>query len=61
MGLVEARLRLAIGIAQMVAAASVPLLWFSAAPPAVVVSGILLASVLTALSIARWGGFWRRS
>jgi Reverse transcriptase (RNA-dependent DNA polymerase) len=60
-GLAEARLRLAMGLAQMIASASVPVLWLGGAPSAVVAGAILLACLLTGLSIARWGGFWRKS
>ncbi|HEY3061110.1 MAG TPA: hypothetical protein VGL99_19265 [Chloroflexota bacterium] len=55
----EARMRLALGIAQMVLAAAVPFAWLGGAAPAVIVALVLAATVCTAFSVARWGGFWR--
>jgi hypothetical protein len=54
----EARWRLALGLAQMLAAVAVPILWLAGANPAVLAAGFLVACALTAISVARWGGFW---
>ncbi|HEY0581662.1 MAG TPA: hypothetical protein VGE94_05720 [Chloroflexota bacterium] len=60
MSVTEARWRLALGIAQMIAAASVPIAWLEGAPMPVVITAVVLTFALTVVSIARWGGFWRQ-
>jgi hypothetical protein len=55
----EARWRLALGLAQMIAAGAVAVLWLGGAPPGLIAAGVVIACLLTAVSIARWGGFWR--
>jgi hypothetical protein len=56
----EARWRLLLGLGQMVAAAAVPILWLAGVDLRAVFGTFLLACVLTAISIALWGGFWSR-
>jgi hypothetical protein len=60
MSVTEARWRLALGIAQMIAAASVPIAWLEGAPTPVVIAAVVLTFALTVVSIGRWGGFWRQ-
>jgi hypothetical protein len=60
MSVTEARWRLALGIAQMIAAASVPIVWLEGAPTSVVIAAVVLTFALTVVSSARWGGFWRQ-
>ena len=44
----------------MVASGAVPFLSRSDAPTPLVLAAIVVACMLTATIIARWGGFWRR-
>ena len=56
----EAHWRVALGIGQMVVAAGVVVLWLGGAHLALGAAAFVLACALTALSIARWGGFWKQ-